>query len=510
VTFSLFSAVLLSFLLGSIPFGWIIAKLWGVSDLRTEGSKNVGATNVVRTAGWIPGALTFLLDFAKGAVPVYFFLCDNTQLCTQTNVVQGFAAIMGHCFSPFLYFRGGKGVSTILGMIVVLQPWIGLVSIVCYLLGLGFLRVSAMGSLFAMGTILLGELLFGQILIEKFLVIVAVLLVLHRHRVNWDQLLKASAIVLMVAGLRAVAVPAVHAVEHVYASAAATSSSPSSSGSAMVVEDFRRKKVRLAGAPQKVVALMPALAEAVFDMGFGSSVIAVPEYTNIPDQFKASVKNVGPYPRLSAEVIHALRPDVILASMDGNESTVIRKLEALGNKVVVVNTNSVVEILRTLKLVAKIFHAETNAKLALFEKTFTKSPTLTADATVAKPKIFLQVGWDPLISVGKQTYLDELIVLAGGENIFADSGMKYPRPSAEAVIKANPDIIVICQLTDTGAEEQRASDFWKRFSKMKAVTGNKVFIIRGDILTKPGFSLTEGLAELKKVIGQASVKSAAL
>lgn len=485
---NLLSATLLSFFLGSLPFGWMIAKLWGVPDLRSEGSKNIGATNVVRTAGWVPGALTFLLDFAKGAVPTYFFSCVGAQLCDQTTGLQGFAAILGHCFSPFLYFRGGKGVSTILGMMVVLDPVIGAVAIGTYILGLAFFRVSALGSLFAMLTLLCGELLFGKVLAEKVLVIAAVLLILHRHRVNWDQLLKAAAVVALV--LAGILGEGVGGGQQAQASGVTTKT----------VQDFRGKRVSVPDSPVRVVALMPALAEAVFEMDRGASVAAVPDYTNIPAAFAGKVKNIGPYPRLSAEMIHSLKPDLVLASMDGNESAVIEKLEALGAPVMVMNTTSLEEISKTLKTLAEIFGTQKNAKLVLFEKIFSKASENQHVSASAK-KVFFQIGWDPLITVGKNTYLNDLITKAGGQNIFAESGLKYPRPNAEAVLKENPDIIVICQLTKDGQEEIRAQNFWKRFPTLKAVQQNKVLILPGDSLTKPGFALIDGLALLKKSLG---------
>lgn len=182
--------LILTFLIGAIPFGWIFAKLWGVKDLRKVGSTNVGATNVVRSVGKMPGALTFLFDFLKGLLPMLLFECSHNNLCESANITVGLVAVFGHCFSPFLSFKGGKGVSTTLGVAFALNPWLGAASLLAYLLGLLMLRVSALGSLYAMLTFFSLTLVFRDDITEKMVVLGIVFLVLVRHRSNWTQLLE--------------------------------------------------------------------------------------------------------------------------------------------------------------------------------------------------------------------------------------------------------------------------------------------------------------------------------
>jgi glycerol-3-phosphate acyltransferase PlsY len=98
---------------GSIPFGLLFAKLGGKADPRRVGSGNVGATNLARTGGLHLGLLTLLFDAAKGALPAWW--CAR-QWGEAAGVTAGLCAVLGHCFSPWLGFRGGKGVATLLGM----------------------------------------------------------------------------------------------------------------------------------------------------------------------------------------------------------------------------------------------------------------------------------------------------------------------------------------------------------------------------------------------------------
>ena len=115
----------LSFFLGSIPFGYVIGKLKGV-DVRKHGSGNIGATNVSRVLGKKWGAFVLFLDALKGAVPVLIVKLLGYPL--EYQVLAGFLAILGHCFSPFMKFRGGKGVATGLGVFLVVSPLVTLIA----------------------------------------------------------------------------------------------------------------------------------------------------------------------------------------------------------------------------------------------------------------------------------------------------------------------------------------------------------------------------------------------
>ena len=116
--------LILSYILGSIPFGLIFVKLLKGVDIRGVGSGNIGATNVTRTAGLQWGITVFVLDFLKGLLPVFFaflLLPKDTALCRVTSIVVGLSAIAGHNWPVFLKFKGGKGVSTSMGVIASLS-----------------------------------------------------------------------------------------------------------------------------------------------------------------------------------------------------------------------------------------------------------------------------------------------------------------------------------------------------------------------------------------------------
>ncbi|MDA0713583.1 MAG: glycerol-3-phosphate 1-O-acyltransferase PlsY [bacterium] len=108
-----------AYLLGSIPFGLILSNYFKKVDPRNIGSGNIGATNVIRAAGFKVGLLTFILDFSKGAIPVWLAL--SLGFSYESQAVVGLLAVIGHCFPVWLSFSGGKGVATGFGVILVLS-----------------------------------------------------------------------------------------------------------------------------------------------------------------------------------------------------------------------------------------------------------------------------------------------------------------------------------------------------------------------------------------------------
>jgi len=126
------------FLIGSIPFGLIISRYWLKLDIRNEGSGNIGMTNVMRVGGKWPGILTFLLDFGKGTFAVLLakIFFSNSELNVEEQFIfQNLSAIivvLGHVFSVFLRFKGGKGISTLFGILIILHFNIAIIAAVIW------------------------------------------------------------------------------------------------------------------------------------------------------------------------------------------------------------------------------------------------------------------------------------------------------------------------------------------------------------------------------------------
>ena len=137
-----------AYLLGSIPFGVLLARLAGAGDVRSAGSGNIGATNVARVAGPLAGILTLVLDTAKGAAAV--LLADRLANGSAMWVIlAGLAVLMGHCFPIWLRFKGGKGVATALGVFLMLSPPSALAALFVFVLVVGYWKYVSLGSISA-------------------------------------------------------------------------------------------------------------------------------------------------------------------------------------------------------------------------------------------------------------------------------------------------------------------------------------------------------------------------
>ena len=139
-----------AYLAGSIPFGYLIGRARGV-DVRTVGSKNIGATNVYRTVGKGWGVLAFLCDFLKGLLPTLAALRwgggQDLPVCT------GLACVVGHTLTVFMRFRGGKGVATAFGMMVALAPWPALAALGVFVVTVWLSHYISLGSILAAATL---------------------------------------------------------------------------------------------------------------------------------------------------------------------------------------------------------------------------------------------------------------------------------------------------------------------------------------------------------------------
>jgi glycerol-3-phosphate acyltransferase PlsY len=184
MTLSTLAALLIGYLLGSIPFGLILTRVAGLGDIRAIGSGNIGATNVLRTGRKDIAAVTLLLDAVKGTVAVFI----GWRFGLEGALAAGLGAYLGHCFPVWLKFKGGKGVATFLGVLAALH-WPTVVITMLVWLGVAVTtRFSSLSALIASVAAPIALLLFG---LNEIAALAAVLTILIwiKHRANLQRLL---------------------------------------------------------------------------------------------------------------------------------------------------------------------------------------------------------------------------------------------------------------------------------------------------------------------------------
>ena len=191
-----FIFILFAFLIGALPSGYIIGKCYGI-DIRKHGSGNIGATNIKRVLGEKAGALTLLMDILKGIVAVillssiYDYIIPSVDTATISPFL-GLAAIIGHCYSPFLGFNGGKGVATTFGVFAILAPYSTVIAAIVFVIIQRTTSFVSVGSLCAAIAFPLATYFFYPMYSrETFWVgIVAATIIIWRHKTNIQRLVK--------------------------------------------------------------------------------------------------------------------------------------------------------------------------------------------------------------------------------------------------------------------------------------------------------------------------------
>jgi acyl phosphate:glycerol-3-phosphate acyltransferase len=185
--------VLATYLWGSIPYGYLITRITTGKNILEQGSGNVGSTNVGRVAGKKMAIITQLLDMLKGLLPVALYIYfNNLQINNPTQsfvYILALAAILGHNFSVFLKFKGGKGVNTTLGASVLIAPYSVFISVGVYFLVKWRYKFVSLGSMVLGITLPLVELMIHGFSSTFYYLLICAALIIVRHRKNIDRLL---------------------------------------------------------------------------------------------------------------------------------------------------------------------------------------------------------------------------------------------------------------------------------------------------------------------------------
>ena len=267
--------------------------------------------------------------------------------------------------------------------------------------------------------------------------------------------------------------------------------------SATYIDEMGRE-VEISKFPMRIVSLAPSITETLFYLNLGDRVAGVTEFSNYPESAKTKVK-VGSYINLNVEKIVSLIPDLIIAIADGNKKESVEALERLGLSVYAVNPKCVHDILKTIKNIGEITGRKFMADTLVdgLKKRIDYIERHVKDAS--RPRVFLQIGINPIMTVGKNTFHNDLLRMAGGSNISGDEKTKYPQYSVEEVLIRSPDIIIISSMHRGGGFERKKEE-WTRWKNIPAVKNDRIHIVDSDLLDHPSPRIVDGLEALAKII----------
>ena len=250
--------------------------------------------------------------------------------------------------------------------------------------------------------------------------------------------------------------------------------------------------------PTRVIALAPSITEIIYDLGQEERLVGVTQYSTYPPEAE-SLPRVGSYVRLDIEKIVALKPDLCIATKDGNPKHIVDKIVSLGIPVYVINPRNLQQIMDTITRLGSLLRAEQAAKelVSDMEKRIGR-----VQARVKKgdhrPRVFFQIDAEPLFSAGTDTFIHELIELAGGINTTAGE-VSYPRYSWEDIIVLQPEIVMISSMAGGLAPEYLLNS-WKKWNLLSAVKNDKVFVVDAELFDRPTPRLIDGLEVIVAII----------
>ena len=273
---------------------------------------------------------------------------------------------------------------------------------------------------------------------------------------------------------------------------------PATAAVARTVVDQLGREVSVPVHPMRIVALAPSITEVVFALGAEDRLVGVTRFSDYPEAAK-TLPRVGSYVQLDLEKIVSLAPDLCIAVKDGNPISVVRRLEALGVPVYAVDPRNVDAVIATIGEIGRLLDAETRARtLSAALRDRIDTVRKKAAGAAHRPKVFFQIGITPIVSVGTDTFIHELIELGGGVNLAAGP-TPYPRFSREQVLAMAPEIFIITSMA-RGETFTRVKAEWEKWPSMPAIASGRIHLVDSDLFDRASPRLVEGLELLAGII----------
>jgi iron complex transport system substrate-binding protein len=257
------------------------------------------------------------------------------------------------------------------------------------------------------------------------------------------------------------------------------------------------REVTLPTSPKRIISLAPNITEILFALGLDEEIVGVSIHCNYPEKAKDKIQ-VGSYISLDFERIVSLKPDLIIATGAGNTRDMVKRLGKLGFPTYVIFPKNVNDILDSIAHLGQIVDREIEAMAVIQDMKRRRQKMVELTQGLPRPKVFLQIGEAPIVTVGKGSFGDDLIHLAGGENVSGNSEEMYPRLGMEEILKRSPEVILISSMNPKG-EYKRILRDWARWKMIPAVQKGRIHLIDSDLVDRPSPRIIDGLEEMTRI-----------
>jgi iron complex transport system substrate-binding protein len=266
--------------------------------------------------------------------------------------------------------------------------------------------------------------------------------------------------------------------------------------SPVTFKDEVGREVTFSFPPQKIVSLAPNITEILFDLGLDKEIVGVSIHCNFPEKAKTKVQ-VGSYISLDFERVVSLKPDLIIATGAGNTRDMVERLETLGFPTYVIFPKNFNDVLNSIGHLSRVVDREGEGTKIIQDMERRKKRVVELAQGLPRPKVLLQIGEAPLVTVGRNSFGDDLISLAGGENIAGNEKEMYPRLGMEEILKRSPEVILISSMNPKGDYEKIIRE-WSRWKMIPAVRNGRIHLIDSDLIDRPSPRIINGLEEIAR------------
>ena len=271
--------------------------------------------------------------------------------------------------------------------------------------------------------------------------------------------------------------------------------SPAASAGPITVTDGTGTTVTMDQPAARIVSLAPANTEIAYAIGAGDKMVAGTSYDDYPEE-ATSLPKIGDFANPNVEKIASFEPDLVLAA-GGIQDKLRSKLEKLGMKVYVVDPKTYDGVMTDITNLGQLTGSTEQAQQVADTMQKAKDDVQAQVASAAKVATFLEIYSKPLMTAGSETFIDDMITLAGGTNLGATAGPGFPTFSTEVLFENDPPVYI----ADSGSMS-KPGDISKRagFADLTAVNEGHVYVIDDNLIARPGPRLAQGLRELVKMI----------
>lgn len=250
--------------------------------------------------------------------------------------------------------------------------------------------------------------------------------------------------------------------------------------------------------PHRIVTLAPSCAEILAGIGLDGAIVGVTDYTDWPPRMK-SLPNIGSYVKINVEAVLALRPDLVLATDDGNPPDTLRRLRRGGLRVVTLNLRDLDHIERSIVDLGTITGRDAAARRLVAEMRRVTECVAARTRTAQHPRVLFAYQLNPLVSAGRGTFTDQLLTLAGAESITHDVAQPYPHLGTESVVARAPEVILVSSM-DPANDAGRLRQAMAKWPSVPAARNRRVSLIDTSNLDRPSQRVVLGLVLLARTI----------